>query len=140
MIVESRGIQVLRRGELPNLNPPLREQGIAFAVDERGQVIEILNAHRVPRCIDRNFRSLISAISPFSQSSSSLQGEKLSRLGPSLPFEPFLGNVQRPDLVAERLGVAAGNPDLVLPHICGVFVTLLPAHGGLVLGPILAVF
>ena len=51
MIVESRGIQVLRRGELPNLNPPLREQGIAFAVDERGQVIEILNAHRYPLAV-----------------------------------------------------------------------------------------
>ena len=40
--------------------------------------------------------------------------------------EPVGGDLERPDLAAERLGVPAGDPDLVLEDVGGVLVAFLP--------------
>ena len=42
--------------------------------------------------------------------------------------EPILRNLERPDLAAERLGVAARNPDLVPEDVGRMFVAFLPDH------------
>ena len=50
-------------------------------------------------------------------------------------LKPLPGYVQRPNLTAKRLGMAAGHPDLVLKNEGRVFVPRFPAYRRLELLP-----
>ena len=47
MVVERGCVEVLRRGELPHLLPPLREQSILLLLDQGCQLCEIPHHHSV---------------------------------------------------------------------------------------------
>ncbi len=54
-------------------------------------------------------------------------------------LEPVRRNLERPDLAAQRLGVAACDPDLVVEDIGGMLVAFLPDHVRTELSPLSAV-
>ena len=53
--------------------------------------------------------------------------------------EPIPRNVQLPDIIAERCGMAADDPQFVLKHVRRMFVTLCPDRLRLEFSPVLAI-
>src|SRR6185437_6397961 len=84
-------------------------------------------------------RGFSPAKTPCSESESS-EENRMNGFMVRLILTPLPRNFQRPNLAAQRLGMPAGDPDLVLEHEGRVFVPLLPGHGGFPASPAPAVF